>query len=129
MYLLDTDILIWLIRKDPTTIHWFEKLRQEGVAALSVLSVTEVYKGIFKSELQETEKMIQTCTLYDVTYPIAKQAGFYWNQFHKDLKKLGIVDCLIAATARENGFILLTDNTRHFPMKDISILSPVSSVS
>jgi len=61
----------------------------------------------------------------DVTPLIAKQGGFYWQQFHKKLQNLSLADCLIAGTANANSLILVSLNTKHFPMKDIRILNPL----
>jgi len=51
MYLLDTDVLIWILRgNQPLTQKIFE-FSEESTLALSVISIAEVYKNIFPAEL------------------------------------------------------------------------------
>ena len=125
MYLVDTDIVIWITRGEKKYVNWFQDLKQETLLSISSITIAEIYKNIFPSELTNTEAIINDFAVYDVISSIAKQGGLYWQQYSKRYKNLSIIDCIIAATANEHDLILLTLNTRHFPMKDIRVLDPV----
>lgn len=124
MYLVHTNIVIWIIRGATKYVSWFDQLKSGNVLTISTITIAEIYKNVFQSELLNTQEVINEFSLYDVTANIAKQAGFYWQQFSKKYKNLNILDCIIAATAKEHNLRLLTLNTRHFPMDDIKVIDP-----
>ncbi len=121
MFLIDTDILIWVLRGNKEHVELLRHLKEQKPLSISAITVAEVYKNTFAVELHRTEKMLNELYLWDVNRPIARQAGLYWQQFAKQFKNLHILDCIIAATAREHNLELITLNTRHFPMADIIV--------
>lgn len=122
MYLIDTDILIWVLRKNKKYKDLFKKLSRKDTLAISAVTIAEIYKNTYPSELVETEELLEELQTYDVTPKIAKQSGLYWQEYSKNLSGLSIIDCLIAATANFYNTILVTLNKKHFPMKDIKLL-------
>lgn len=126
MYLFDTDILIWVLRGKKEIIEKVSQLKDESPLSISVISIAEIYKNIYPSELTQTEDYLSQHIQYEVTSKIAKVAGLYWQQYSKQLKNLSLTDCLIAATANSNEARLVTLNTKHFPMKDIGIVNPLA---
>ncbi len=125
MYLLDTDIIIWILRGNNNVVDRIKTIVKDNQITVSVLTVAEVYQHIFPKELDHAERLFSSYVLFPVDARIARNGGFYWQELHKKLKTLSIVDCLIAATAKEHDAILLTLNTRHFPMKDIRVRDPL----
>lgn len=128
MYLLDTNILIWIIRGEKKYVDWFNKLKGEITLSISTLTIAEIYKNTYPAELIRTDQIIDDCDILDVTSSIAKQGGLYYQMYIKKLRNLHIIDCIIAATSREHDLILLTLNTRHFPMSDIRVIDPVKKL-
>ncbi|OGH20108.1 MAG: hypothetical protein A3D74_03435 [Candidatus Levybacteria bacterium RIFCSPHIGHO2_02_FULL_37_13] len=126
MYLLDTDVLIWMLRGRKDIIEKVSQLKSVSKLGISVITIAEVYQNIFPSELTETEEFINLHVVFDVDFKAAKVGGLYWQQYSKKLKNLTLSDCLIAATANINDAILVSLNTKHFPMKDIQILNPLA---
>lgn len=124
MYLIDTDIVIWVLRGNLHYTTFIKKLAQKGDLSISTITVAEIYKNIFPSEIAKTEAFLKEITSCDITPPIAKQGGFYWQSYFKKLRNLSLTDCLIAATANVHNLTLVTLNIKHFPMKDIKILNP-----
>lgn len=108
MYILDSDIIIWFLREEKTIINSVRRLTSDNILCISALTVTEIYKNIFPSE-------------------IAKDAGYYWQEYCKQFKSISLADCVIASTAKFYKATLLTLNTRHFPMKDIRVVNPIKS--
>lgn len=125
MYLLDTDILIWVLRGKTEIIEKVSQFKDQQALSISVISIAEIYKNIFPSELTATEDYLDQHIQLDVNSKIAKIAGLYWQQYAKNLKGLSLTDCLIAATANFNGSTLVSLNTKHFPMKDIVVINPL----
>lgn len=124
MYLIDTDILIWVLRGNIKYEEYLQDLKDKDSLSLSTITIAEIYKNVFPSEMVKTENLIQEFYTWDVTEQIAKQAGLYWQQYIKRLQNFTISDCLIAATANVNDLTLASLNTKHFPMKDIKMLKP-----
>jgi len=126
MLLLDTDVLIWLVRGNAKLLKAIEGLKKGEVCSISTITIAEIYKNIFPSEIQSTDELIYQHIIYPVDDIIAKQAGFYWQEYSLKLMKLTLTDCLIAATAKINNLVLVSLNTKHFPMKDIKIFNPLN---
>ncbi len=122
MFLIDTDILIWVLRKKERYINLLSNLALKGTLYISTISIAEIYKNVYPSELIKTENLLNELQSLNVTPAIAKQAGLYWQEYSKKLKNLNITDCLIAAAATLNGLTLVSLNKKHFPMKDIKLL-------
>lgn len=125
MYLIDTDIIIWVLRGNKKYEDLLQNLKYKDALSISTVTIAEIYKNIYPSEIVKTENLIQELETWDVTVPIAKQAGLYWQQYSKQLKNLSLTDCLIAGTANTNNLTLVSLNTKHFPMKDIQTLNPL----
>lgn len=127
MYLLDTDVLIWVLRGRKDVIDKVSKLKATDNISISVITIAEIYQNIFPSELVEIEEYLSRHIIFEVDQKIAKIGGLYWQQYTKRLKNLSLTDCLIAATANVNNATLVSLNTKHFPMKDIQLLNPLKS--
>ncbi|MBI3558838.1 type II toxin-antitoxin system VapC family toxin [Candidatus Gottesmanbacteria bacterium] len=126
MYLLDSDIVIWLLRKDQKVTKATKQLAKKDILGVSTITVAEVYKNAFQQEFFDIEELFSKNIPVDVNTEIARLAGKYWKEFHPKLEKLSLSDTIIAATARFYDATLVTLNTRHFPMTDIKIINPLS---
>lgn len=124
MYLVDTDVLIWVLRGDEKYKELLQTIKKQGSLCISTITIAEIYKNIYPSEMVKTGEILNEFQTYHVSESIAKQAGLYWQQYSKKLKNLSLTDCMIAATANIHNLILLSLNTKHFPMKDIELFDP-----
>ncbi len=129
MYLIDTNIVIWVLRGNKKYEDILQRFKYKSPLSISTVTTAEVYKNVFPSEIIKTENVLREFAVWDVTSSIAKQAGLYWQEYSKKFQNLHILDCIIAATAKENDLTLLILNTRHFPMKDIRVTDPVKKQS
>src|SRR3989344_1559544 len=125
MYLVDTDVLIWALRGNKSFEGLLQNLKDKGSLSISTVTIAEIYKNIFPSEIVKTEKVLSELQTWDVTEEIAKQAGLYLQEYIKKLKNLSLIDCFIASTANVNNLTLVSLNAKHFPMKDIKTLNPL----
>lgn len=121
MYLFDSNILIWVLRKNKTYINLYQSLKHTTLVSISTITIAEIYKNVLPGEVSDTEALIADFALWEVTSPVAKQAGLYWQQYQKRIQNLNILDCILAATAKEHELMLVTLNVKHFPMNDIRI--------
>ena len=124
MYILDSDVVIWILRGDQKIISAVENIVDKNRTGISTITVAEIYKFTFPSEFYKNEDLINQQDLFPVTREIAKEAGLYWNQFHHRLLTLSLADTIVAATCKANNYQLVTLNTRHFPMSDVKVLNP-----
>ena len=126
MIVLDTDIVIWILRGNQAIVAAIDRLVSKESVGISTITVAEIYKNIFPIEMPAVEDFIFYQELFPVSLDIAKIAGLYWNQYHQGLKNLSLTDCLIAATAKIHRATLVTMNIKHFPMDDISLFNPTA---
>ena len=125
MFLLDTDILIWILRGKKEVREKVSKLKEKSPLAISVISIAEIFRNIFPSELSTTEDFLNLHIIFDLDQKTAKIAGLYCQHYQKQLQNLTLDDCLIAGCANVNDLTLVTLNTKHFSMKDIKTLNPL----
>jgi len=56
-----------------------------------------------------------------VTFPIARLAGFLKRDYSRKGITLAIGDVTVAAVALYHHLTLITDNAKHYPMKEVSL--------
>ena len=119
-YLLDSDVLIWLLRGRPETLRRLEAL--EGQFGVSTISRAEIWAGAREPEHRQIEELFLSLTSYPVETAVADLAGKYLRHYsHRGRLSLELADALIAATAVVNELALITYNTSHFPMPELKL--------
>lgn len=118
MYLLDTNICIYIINNKP--IQVFEKFSKIDIrqVAISSITVAELAFGVQKSGSQRNkmalEKFLNPITILD--YPA--NAIWHYAKLRHDLQAkgtpIGGLDMLIASHAIALNAILVTNNTKEF---------------
>jgi len=117
-HLLDTDWVIHYLNGQPAVVEKVDALRDDGLA-LSVISLAELYEGVYHSTNPEGNERALHDFLADVEIigvdeAICKRFGRERGNLRKQRKTVGDFDLLIAATCLHSGFTLLTSNRRHF---------------
>lgn len=118
-YLLDTDICIYVHRKQPAQVlARFEKLRP-GEAAISVITWGELLYGAEKS--QQRPKVLQLLEEFTALIPVLPMpaaTGQIYGTIRAFLeikgKPIGNNDLWIAAHAKAQGLTLVTNNEGEF---------------
>jgi predicted nucleic acid-binding protein len=114
MHLLDTTILVDLLRRSTVARGWFNSL--SDMPAMSVVSLTELYAGVRnRREEQELVLLERGVRPLNVDRPIARRAGVFVRVYGGS-HSIDDPDALIAATAEHHGLRLATLNIKHFPM-------------
>ena len=118
-YLLDTNICIYIAKGQPLSVRArFVQLTVHDLT-MSVITLGELHFGAEKSQargralctLEQLTRVIPACSL-----PLA--AGEHYGQIRAALQKqgqpIGNNDLWLAAHARAEGWILVSNNTREF---------------
>ena len=124
VYLLDTNVIIDALNGKKDRNAFLLGLTERGhVLACCPVNVAEVYAGLRPREEQRTEALLRSLLFFPITFPIAELAGRLKQTHSRRGRTLTIPDTTIAAVAIHNDLILLTDNTRDFPMKELHLYS------
>jgi predicted nucleic acid-binding protein len=114
MRLLDTSVLIDVLRGSEPAVHWLSAL--EHVPSCSELTRAEVLRGVRSAERSRTERLLSSLRWVAVDEPISRQGGELGRRYLHSHPGLSIVDFVIAATAQLLKADLATANVRHYPM-------------
>ena len=116
MYLLDTNICIYVINHKPQQV--FERFRQYQLGQLAVSSITasELAFGVEKSGSERNKQALKKFLSPLEILPYDEQAVWHYAQLRHDLQSkgqtIGSLDMLIAAHALALDVVLVTNNTK-----------------
>lgn len=115
--LVDADVIIGVLRRDPDARRTFEEAVAGGERLLSVAPIrTEVLRGVLPGEEAATVTLLDSIDWISVTADLADRAGELGRLYRRSHGALGVVDLLLAAAAQQAGAGVLTRNVRDFPM-------------
>ena len=122
-YLLDTNVIIDAINEKKNRNQFLVDLTelQGHTLATCPINVAEVYAGMRPKEAQRTADLLHSLELLPITFPVAELAGSLKYDYAKKGITLSMTDAIIGAVAIHNQLTLITENTKHFPMKDLSL--------
>lgn len=117
-YLIDTDIIIFALRKDKSVLIKFEENKNIPIS-ISMITYAELIFGAKRSQ-NEQQNMIKVRHIREL-YPIEDLNEGVMEVF-ADIKakmfnnriRIEDMDLLIAATAIYNDLTLVTNNVKHF---------------
>ena len=125
-FLLDSDVLICVLRSRQETLRLLESL--DAPMGISVISRAEIWAGAKEEEAKRIQELFEALMSYPVENHIADLAGTFLKKFKPTHRTLDLEDTLIAATAVHHHLILVTYNSNHFPMPELK-LHPVQVLS
>lgn len=117
-YLIDTDIIIFALRKDKSVLIKFEENKNIPIS-ISMITYAELIFGAKRSQ-NEQQNMIKVRHIRDL-YPIEELnegvmevfADIKAKMFNNEMR-IEDMDLFIAATAIYNDLTLVTNNVKHF---------------
>lgn len=117
-YLLDTNIVIYVIKRRPLAVLDVFN-RQQGRMAVSAITVAELVHGAEKSQyparnLAVVEDFFSRLTVLPYTPEAAWHYGSIRAALEKTGQPIGVNDLHIAGHARSLGLTLVSNNTREF---------------
>ena len=118
-YLLDTNICIYIAKHNPPAVRARFERHAANELAMSVVTLGELRHGAEKS--QAREKALATLNRLEASIqvaPLTETAGEHYGQIRATLETRGQIignnDLWIAAHARAEGWILVTNNESEF---------------
>ena len=116
---IDTDILIDLLRNKTYAIKKIKELEKNEELATTDINAFEIYFGAYNSRDRErnilsTKGLLRNLTLFHTEEESMETAGRIFAERRARGKMIEIRDLLIAAITLQNGCRLLTNNRGHF---------------
>ncbi|WP_310611454.1 type II toxin-antitoxin system VapC family toxin [Limnohabitans sp.] len=117
-YLLDTNIVIYVIKRRPIEVLGLFN-EHAGRMAMSAITLSELYHGAEKSAKvsQNLEVIEEFSSLLEVL-PYTAKASAHYGSIRSALEKagqpIGVNDLHIAAHARSEGLVVVTNNVSEF---------------
>lgn len=122
-WLLDTSILVDVLRGYKPVRTWIDAL-PEDACAISVITSAELIAGCRnRTEQRAVERELELYETVWLTEEISQSAFEFYKRYHLS-HNVGFLDCLIAATAIQNGLQLATLNLKHFPFSELRVAKP-----
>ncbi len=119
MYLLDTNICIYIIKKKPVDVLKKLKAKSKKDIYVSSITIAELEYGVAKSQFPEKNKiaLIEFLSIFNIL-PFddtdAVEFGIIKTDLEKKGKIIGPMDLLIAGQAKSKKLILVTNNIKEF---------------
>jgi tRNA(fMet)-specific endonuclease VapC len=117
-YMLDTNICIYVIKNRPAALR--ERFDQLAEAlCISTITLGELLYGVQKSARRSQNlQAVEQFTARLEVLPFSVKAAAHFGQIRAELARAGrpcgAYDMLIAAHARSEGLVLITNNVREF---------------
>jgi len=135
-YLLDTNVVSEFRKPQPNAgvIAWVARVNP-ATTYLSVITIGELQKGIARLADESRRSTLQTWLEEDLLVRFSNQiivldtgVLLAWGRLLAHLETIGktmpVMDSLIAATALQGGFVLVTRNTADFAATGVQVLNP-----
>ncbi len=121
-YLIDTDWIIDFLKGKEEVVEHLTSIVEEGLA-ISIISLAELYEGIYasdnpKGQIRGLQDFLTGVTILGIDNEIAKIFGKQRAMLRKKGKLLDNFDILIAATCIYYDLKLITNNISHFDRID-----------
>lgn len=117
-YLIDTDWIIDFLKGKKEIVDTLISLEKKGLA-ISVISLAELYEGVYSSENQNKKmnglnNFLTGVRVLTIDDEIAKIFGKQRQALRKSGRLIDNFDILIAATCLFYDLTLMTNNNNHF---------------
>jgi tRNA(fMet)-specific endonuclease VapC len=122
-YLLDTNICIYIAKHNPPVVRERFARHAASELAMSVITLGELRFGAEKSQSRERAiAVINQLETMMLIAPLSESVGEHYGQIRASLQRSGQIignnDLWLAAHARAEGWILVTNNEREFVRVD-----------
>jgi len=117
LIVIDTDVLIWLLRGNEKVKEMFKRAIEEteGLLYITPVQIAEIHAGMRKKEREKTKKLLDSLLIIEIDREIGKLAGEFVKKYGKS-HSVKLADALIGAATIVRGMKLWTFNKKHYPM-------------
>lgn len=119
--LLDTNILLEAFWGRDPAASLVKTGIENGEIAISAVTVAEITSKASVEEKEKLDLLMSEFGVLPVDQVVAEIAGTYRKEFARKQKRVYLLDCLIAATAKLYNLKLITHNFKDHLMRDIEI--------
>jgi predicted nucleic acid-binding protein len=120
--LLDTTVLIDVLRGKPETLRRLRALRRAGDSVqTSAINVEETVRGLRATEREAAERLFAAVRVVPLLEPEGWQAGHWRREFASRGRTVSQADCLVAAAALAAGARVATGNPKDFPFEELDV--------
>ncbi|MBL8311575.1 MAG: type II toxin-antitoxin system VapC family toxin [Burkholderiales bacterium] len=118
-YVLDTNICIYIAKHNPPAVRVRFAAHAADALAMSVITMGELRHGAEKSQARDRSlATLQQLVAVIQVMPLTEAAGRHYGEIRSALERAGQTignnDLWIAAHARAEGWVLVTNNEREF---------------
>ena len=127
MYMLDTNICIYIIKKKPESVLLHIKRKKDKGLFISAITLSELEFGIENSDYKEKNRiaLMEFLTIIGIKHfdeNAAKEYGIVKKHLKDKKCLIGSMDMLIAAHAKSLNMVLVTNNIKEFiRVKDLKV--------
>lgn len=122
-HLLNTTALIdFSKRREPAYSKLLAWIDKGDTLAVGAISVAGSYAGLNPGEAGEWEAFIAALSYWPIGVAEAMRAGQDRYAFARVGKTITVTDAQIAAGARKHQAVLVTNNSKDYPMPDVQLL-------
>ena len=122
LYMLDTNIVSYLLERDEVVVENFDKAFMQNDFAISNIVYYEIQRGIFCRQSKKLQHDFEIFCKYIPVIPLTNADFMRAAKIYADLRKCGKLiedaDIFIGASAIENNAVLVTNNEEHLARID-----------
>lgn len=122
-YLPDTNIFIMAAKGYLPEAKFLSNAIRKRQITISVVVAGEFLAKADTKEEKSFERLLSQFNVIPVNLEVARLAAEYRKEGLKS-KRIHMLDCFLAAQAKLNNLILVTNNKADFPMRDIKVIAP-----
>ncbi len=117
--LLDSDTISYFFKGNPKVVNKVDEyLKEHGFLYFSVITYYEILNGLLykdaRKQLARFQEFSQLNQILPISVSVAASAAETYAYLRTRNQLIGHNDVLIAATAKVNELVLVTNNTEHF---------------
>lgn len=116
--IVDTSVVISYLRDYVPVADRFESLFEKERVVLSSVTIFELRVGEQNSQTLNLDALFKEVRIVDFSEPIAEIAAKMYRKLESKGNRIGLRDTFIAATAKNEGLPIYTQNEQHFSRID-----------